>query len=82
MCFPQRNYELAVKDCEEALVLCEENRRALYRKAVCLKELGKYREAYECTTRFLLISRVVSSAGNLGPHSSKMFYKSFAWGDL
>lgn len=64
MCFPQRNYELAVKDCEEALVLCEENRRALYRKAVCLKALGKYREAYECTTRFLLISRLVNSATN------------------
>eukprot|EP00066_Takifugu_rubripes_P026265 XP_011615531.1 PREDICTED: zinc finger CCCH domain-containing protein 7B-like [Takifugu rubripes] len=60
-----RNYELAVKDCEEALVLCEENRRALYRKAVCLKELGKYREAYECTTRFLLISRLDKQVNDL-----------------
>lgn len=60
--FLQREYDLAVKDCEEALAMCEGSRRALYRKALCLKELGKYREAYECTTRFLLISRLVNSA--------------------
>lgn len=61
LCFSQKEYELAVRDCEEALVVCEESRRALYRKALCLKELGKYKEAYECTTRYLLISRLVKT---------------------
>lgn len=63
LCFSQRKYELAVKDCDKALAMCEESRRAMYRKALCLKELGKYREAYECTTRYLLISRLVNCTG-------------------
>lgn len=77
--FSQREYELAVKDCEEALAICEESRRALYRKALCLKELGKYREAYECTTRYLLISRLVNTTGcsyaGIRAYSSKIRLK-------
>uniref|UniRef100_A0A3B4Y2R6 Zinc finger CCCH-type containing 7B n=1 Tax=Seriola lalandi dorsalis TaxID=1841481 RepID=A0A3B4Y2R6_SERLL len=48
-----------VKDCDRALEGCKESRRALYRKALCLKELGKYKEAYNCTTDCLLITRLV-----------------------
>lgn len=80
VCFSQREYELAIKDCEEALVMCEESQKALYRKAVCLKELGKYREAYECTTRYLLISRLVNttecSYAGIRTHSSEVRLKS------
>ncbi|KAJ8387584.1 hypothetical protein AAFF_G00152800 [Aldrovandia affinis] len=47
-------YERAVQDCDSALAVCEGNRRALYRKALCLRELGRLREAYECSTGCLL----------------------------
>lgn len=57
--FPQGEYDLGVKDCDSALKVCKESRRALYRKALCLKELGKYKEAYNCTTDCLLITRLV-----------------------
>uniref|UniRef100_A0A3B4B0H9 C3H1-type domain-containing protein n=1 Tax=Periophthalmus magnuspinnatus TaxID=409849 RepID=A0A3B4B0H9_9GOBI len=48
-----------LKDCDKALEVCKESRRALFRKALCLKELGKYKEAYSCTTDCLLINRMV-----------------------
>ncbi|XP_075940873.1 zinc finger CCCH domain-containing protein 7B-like isoform X1 [Anarhichas minor] len=51
-------YERCVKDCDIALKVCKESRRALYRKALCLKELGKYKEAYNCTTDCLLLTRL------------------------
>ncbi|KAM6965983.1 zinc finger CCCH domain-containing protein 7B-like [Tautogolabrus adspersus] len=50
-------YDRGVSDCDRALSVCEQSHRALYRKALCLKELGKYREAYNVTTDPLLISR-------------------------
>ncbi|XP_034566449.1 zinc finger CCCH domain-containing protein 7B-like [Notolabrus celidotus] len=50
-------YERGVEDCDRALQVCKESHRALYRKALCLKELGRLREAYNCTTNPLLISR-------------------------
>lgn len=46
-------------DCDMALTVCKESRRALYRKALCLKELGKYKEAYNCTTSCMLDTRLV-----------------------
>ncbi|XP_074552268.1 zinc finger CCCH domain-containing protein 7B-like isoform X2 [Halichoeres trimaculatus] len=51
------DYERGVADCDSALQVCEESHRAVYRKALCLKELGKLREAYNCTTHPLLVSR-------------------------
>uniref|UniRef100_A0A3Q4AGS7 C3H1-type domain-containing protein n=1 Tax=Mola mola TaxID=94237 RepID=A0A3Q4AGS7_MOLML len=52
-------YDQGVMDCDRALEVCKESRRALYRKALCLAKLGKYREAYNCTTDCLLTSRLV-----------------------
>ncbi|XP_036421907.1 zinc finger CCCH-type containing 7Ba isoform X2 [Colossoma macropomum] len=49
-------FELGVRDCDGALSVSKDSGRALYRKAVCLKELGKYKEAYECSTTCLLTS--------------------------
>ncbi|XP_064170212.1 LOW QUALITY PROTEIN: zinc finger CCCH domain-containing protein 7B-like [Anguilla rostrata] len=49
-----REYERGVRDCDSALAVREGSRRALYRKAVCLRELGRLREAYECSTSCLL----------------------------
>lgn len=50
----QREYERGIQDCESALCVSEGSRRALYRKALCLRELGRLREAYECGTKCLL----------------------------
>lgn len=50
----QREYEHGVQDCDSALCVSEGSRRALYRKALCLREMGRFREAYECGTRCLL----------------------------
>ncbi|XP_062331242.1 zinc finger CCCH domain-containing protein 7B isoform X1 [Osmerus eperlanus] len=47
-------YERGVQDCDSALCVSEGSRRVLYRKALCLRELGKFREAYECGTGCLL----------------------------
>ncbi|KAL7868978.1 hypothetical protein AOLI_G00129660 [Acnodon oligacanthus] len=47
-------YERGVQDCDSALCVSEGSRRALYRKALCLRELGRFREAYECGTACLL----------------------------
>ncbi|XP_056258062.1 zinc finger CCCH-type containing 7Ba isoform X1 [Seriola aureovittata] len=58
-------YERGVKDCDRALEGCKESRRALYRKALCLKELGKYKEAYNCTTDCLLITRLDKDVNEL-----------------
>lgn len=49
-------YDQGVQDCDSALEVCKESRRALYRKALCLKELRQYKEAYNCTTKCLLIA--------------------------
>ncbi|XP_071330413.1 zinc finger CCCH domain-containing protein 7B-like [Trachinotus anak] len=58
-------YDRGVKDCDRALQVCKESRRALYRKALCLKELGKYKEAYNCTTDCLLITRLDKDVNEL-----------------
>ncbi|XP_023204725.1 zinc finger CCCH domain-containing protein 7B-like [Xiphophorus maculatus] len=47
-------YHEGVEDSDSALGVCDGSRRALYRKALCLKELGKHKEAYNCTTLCLL----------------------------
>ncbi|MCJ8738469.1 hypothetical protein PDJAM_G00036350 [Pangasius djambal] len=49
-------YEQGAQDCDCALAVSEGSRRALYRKALCLRELGRFREAYECGTGCLLAS--------------------------
>ncbi|XP_012670099.1 zinc finger CCCH domain-containing protein 7B isoform X2 [Clupea harengus] len=48
------DYERGVQDCDSALCVSEGSRRALYRKALCLREMGRLREAYECGTGCLL----------------------------
>ncbi|KAM6435996.1 zinc finger CCCH domain-containing protein 7B isoform 4-T10 [Liasis olivaceus] len=47
-------HEKALEDSEKALGFNKENIRALFRKARCLSELGKHKEAYECNSRCLL----------------------------
>lgn len=49
-------YEQGVLDCNSALEVCKDSRRALYKKALCLRELGKHKEAYDCTASYLLIN--------------------------
>ncbi|XP_054462711.1 zinc finger CCCH-type containing 7Ba isoform X2 [Anoplopoma fimbria] len=58
-------HEQGVKDCDRALKVCKESRSALYRKALCLKELGKYKEAYNCTTDCLLVTRLDKQVNEL-----------------
>ncbi|KAM9843096.1 zinc finger CCCH domain-containing protein 7B-like [Aulostomus maculatus] len=58
-------YEVGLKDCDSALEVCKESCSALYRKALCLKELGKFKEAYNCTTDCLLISRLDKQVNEL-----------------
>ncbi|KAL4658056.1 zinc finger CCCH domain-containing protein 7B [Arapaima gigas] len=47
-------YDRGVQDCDSALAVRDGSRRALYRKALCLRELGRLKEAYECGTSCLL----------------------------
>uniref|UniRef100_A0A8C1HVL7 Zinc finger CCCH-type containing 7B n=1 Tax=Cyprinus carpio carpio TaxID=630221 RepID=A0A8C1HVL7_CYPCA len=49
-------FDSSVEDCDRALGVCKDSAKALYRKAVCLKESGKLREAYDCSTACLLAS--------------------------
>lgn len=56
---PQREYERGVQDCDSALCVSEGSRRALFRKALCLREMGRLREAYECGTKCLLTAPCV-----------------------
>uniref|UniRef100_A0A3B5KJP0 Zinc finger CCCH-type containing 7Bb n=1 Tax=Xiphophorus couchianus TaxID=32473 RepID=A0A3B5KJP0_9TELE len=52
--YQMREYERGIQDCESALCVSEGSRRALYRKALCFRELGRLREAYESGTKCLL----------------------------
>uniref|UniRef100_W5L7Q9 Zinc finger CCCH-type containing 7Ba n=1 Tax=Astyanax mexicanus TaxID=7994 RepID=W5L7Q9_ASTMX len=54
-------WELGVRDCDAALGVSAGSGRALYRKAVCLKELGRMKDAYECSTLCLLSSPQVNT---------------------
>lgn len=64
-------YEKALEDSEKALGLDGENIRALFRKARALNELGRHKEAYECSSRCSLALPHVSAALRLreGPAS-------------
>ncbi|XP_042561397.1 zinc finger CCCH domain-containing protein 7A isoform X2 [Clupea harengus] len=44
-------YDQALEDCEKALTLNDGNYRALYRKARCLKEIGRHTEAYDAVAK-------------------------------
>lgn len=59
-------HEKALEDSEKALGLNKENIRALFRKARCLNELGRYKEAYECNSRCLLSLPHDESVAQLG----------------
>uniref|UniRef100_A0AAX7UTF1 C3H1-type domain-containing protein n=1 Tax=Astatotilapia calliptera TaxID=8154 RepID=A0AAX7UTF1_ASTCA len=52
--YQMREYDRGVQDCDSALCVSEGSRRALYRKALCLREMGQLREAYTCGTKCLL----------------------------
>uniref|UniRef100_A0A671R2V4 Zinc finger CCCH-type containing 7Ba n=1 Tax=Sinocyclocheilus anshuiensis TaxID=1608454 RepID=A0A671R2V4_9TELE len=54
-------FDSSVKDCDLALEVCKDSAKALYRKAVCLKESGKLREAYDCSAACLLASPQVNN---------------------
>lgn len=54
-------YEKALEDSEKALGLDSENIRALFRKARALTELGRHKEAYECSSRCSLALPHVSA---------------------
>ncbi|RXN11089.1 zinc finger CCCH domain-containing 7B-like protein [Labeo rohita] len=58
-------FDSGVKDCDLALAVCKDSAKALYRKAVCLKESGKLREAYDCSTACLLASPQDQTVSNL-----------------
>ncbi|KAG7316934.1 hypothetical protein KOW79_019232 [Hemibagrus wyckioides] len=45
------HHDQALEDCEQALQLNENNYRAQYRKARCLKELGRHQEAYDVVAK-------------------------------
>lgn len=70
-------YEKALEDSEKALSLDGENIRALFRKARALNELGRHKEAYECSSRCSLalphVSVALSARPSLGlpPHLSE-----------
>lgn len=54
-------YEKALEDSEKALGLDGESIRALFRKARALNELGRHKEAYECSSRCSLALPHVSA---------------------
>lgn len=58
-------FDSGVKDCDCALEVCKDSTKALYRKAMCLKESGKLREAYDCSTACLLASPQDQTVSNL-----------------
>uniref|UniRef100_W5KN74 Zinc finger CCCH-type containing 7Bb n=1 Tax=Astyanax mexicanus TaxID=7994 RepID=W5KN74_ASTMX len=64
-------YERGVQDCDSALCVSEGSRRALYRKALCLRELGRFREAYECGTGCLLTAPHDRQVGELAQDLAK-----------
>ncbi|XP_037112459.1 zinc finger CCCH domain-containing protein 7B-like isoform X2 [Syngnathus acus] len=49
-------YDNCIKDCDKALELCKKSHKVFYLKALCLKQLGRYEEAYDCTRNCLLIA--------------------------
>ncbi|XP_026335345.1 zinc finger CCCH domain-containing protein 7B isoform X2 [Ursus arctos] len=59
-------YEKALEDSEKALGLDGENIRALFRKARALSELGRHKEAYECSSRCSLARPHDESVTQLG----------------
>ncbi|XP_006917446.2 zinc finger CCCH domain-containing protein 7B isoform X2 [Pteropus alecto] len=59
-------YEKALEDSEKALSLDGENIRALFRKARALNELGRHKEAYECSSRCSLALPHDESVTQLG----------------
>uniref|UniRef100_A0A2I3TD32 Zinc finger CCCH-type containing 7B n=1 Tax=Pan troglodytes TaxID=9598 RepID=A0A2I3TD32_PANTR len=59
-------YEKALEDSEKALGLDSESIRALFRKARALNELGRHKEAYECSSRCSLALPHDESVTQLG----------------
>ncbi|XP_013008482.1 zinc finger CCCH domain-containing protein 7B isoform X1 [Cavia porcellus] len=66
MLLPQGLYEKALEDSEKALGLDSESIRALFRKARALNELGRHKEAYECSSRCSLALPHDESVTQLG----------------
>ncbi|XP_047404907.1 zinc finger CCCH domain-containing protein 7B isoform X4 [Sciurus carolinensis] len=59
-------YEKALEDSEKALLLDSQSIRALFRKARALNELGRHKEAYECSSRCSLALPHDESVTQLG----------------
>uniref|UniRef100_A0ACB8FN96 Zinc finger CCCH domain-containing protein 7B n=1 Tax=Sphaerodactylus townsendi TaxID=933632 RepID=A0ACB8FN96_9SAUR len=59
-------YEKALEDSDKALGFNKESIRALFRKARCLNELGRHKEAYECNSCCLLSLPHDESVAQLG----------------
>lgn len=68
LAFQKGLHEKALEDSEKALGFNKENIRALFRKARCLNELGRHKEAYECNSRCLLSLPHVSSGLHIYSH--------------
>ncbi|ELK07979.1 Zinc finger CCCH domain-containing protein 7B [Pteropus alecto] len=66
LALPHGLYEKALEDSEKALSLDGENIRALFRKARALNELGRHKEAYECSSRCSLALPHDESVTQLG----------------
>ncbi|XP_038612277.1 zinc finger CCCH domain-containing protein 7B isoform X2 [Tachyglossus aculeatus] len=59
-------FEKALEDSEKALELDQDNIRALFRKARALNELGRHKEAYECSSHCSLTLPHDESVTQLG----------------
>ncbi|XP_031432761.1 zinc finger CCCH domain-containing protein 7B [Clupea harengus] len=67
--YSMHEYAQGLQDCERVLAVEGSQRalyrKALYRKALCLRELGRVREAYDCSTECLLSSPQDKQANEL-----------------
>lgn len=63
-------YDEGVLDSNRALEVCPNSRRALYRKALCLKELRKFRESYDCITVCMLLCPLDKQVNDLAQELS------------
>ncbi|XP_062846436.1 zinc finger CCCH domain-containing protein 7A [Trichomycterus rosablanca] len=65
-------HDQALEDCENALQINKNNYRALYRKARCLKEMGKCQEAYEVIAKCSMVVPQDASVIELTQELAKM----------
>nr|XP_057904820.1 zinc finger CCCH domain-containing protein 7A-like isoform X2 [Doryrhamphus excisus] len=66
-----KEYDECVKDCDKAMEVCKKSHRLLYLKAICLKQLGKYKEAYDCTRECMLTTHQDKQVNDLAEELAK-----------